>query len=192
MPLRKEHTSEEITRFLGAIDQALEGPEALVIIGGSAAILHHKIDRATADIDTFSSHSKELEEAIESAKNSTGLDISITYTGVADAPVNYEERLTEIVEIQFSNLSIFVPEQHDWLLMKAARADARDLEAAKMVHQRSPFDAALLLERFLDEFRSFIIGEPVLIEMRYLATVDAVFGSTAAKEHQARLKTSKK
>jgi len=50
------HSSEEIVRFLEAVDEVLVNPESLLVIGGAAAVLHYKIDRATEDIDTFRTH----------------------------------------------------------------------------------------------------------------------------------------
>jgi len=105
--------------------------------------------------------------------------------GVAQAPYNYEDRVIRVDEERFQTLCVFVPEPHDWLLMKIARGEDRDVQAAKLVHQENAFDPDLLLKRFLSEFQKIGVAViPGRIEDQYLLMVDALFGVSVAEQRE--------
>jgi hypothetical protein len=60
----------------------------------------------THDIDIFNDLN-EVESAYEKAKAKTGLDISLSKAAVANAPYNFEKRLTTYSEIPLKNNSYF-------------------------------------------------------------------------------------
>lgn len=47
----RRHDSDELLRFLQAVDERLERPAQLIVIGGAAAALAYGAQRATSDID---------------------------------------------------------------------------------------------------------------------------------------------
>lgn len=49
----KTFLREQLERFLEAIDAALAEPVEVIVIGGTAAVLHYGVKRATHDIDTW-------------------------------------------------------------------------------------------------------------------------------------------
>jgi hypothetical protein len=53
---------------------------------------------------------------------------------------------------------VMVPERHDLVLMKVLRGDEHDLQAIEAIHERSPLDLSILVERFRDEMGSTIIA----------------------------------
>jgi hypothetical protein len=50
-----------------------------------------------------------------------------------------------------------VPEKHDLVLMKVLRGDEHDLQAIEAIHQRSPLDLGVLLDRYQGEMGAAII-----------------------------------
>jgi len=62
-----------------------------------------------------------VKQAYEKAKKDTGLDIPLSQAGVADAPYNFEDRLTTYDEIPMQKLVVRIPEIHDLILMKGIR-----------------------------------------------------------------------
>lgn len=163
---------DELERFLEAVDQALAQPVAVIVIGGTAAALHYGVTRATHDIDTWTTVRGDLAAAAERARVSTGLDIPVTQSGVADAPHDFESRLERVLP-RLDRLRVWVPEKHDLALMKAMRAYEHDLQAIEEIHAHAPLDLDTLIGRFQDEMTP--IGDPARIRGNILAVVERLF-----------------
>lgn len=163
---------DELERFLEAVDQVLAQPLDVIVIGGTAAALHYGVTRATHDIDTWTTVQRDLAAAAERARVSTGLDIPVTQSGVADAPYDFESRLERVLP-HFDRLRVLVPEKHDLALMKAIRGYEHDLQAIGEIHAYSPLDLDTLIGRFQDEMTP--IGDPVRIRGNILAVVERLF-----------------
>ena len=142
------------------------------MIGGTAAALHYGVTRATHDIDTWTIVQDDLAAAAERARVSTGLDIPVTQSGVADAPFDFESRLERVLP-HLDRLRVFVPEKHDLALMKAIRGYEHDLQAIAEIHAHSPLDPETLIRRFQDEMAP--IGDPARIRGNILAVVERLF-----------------
>src|SRR5712671_3276603 len=91
----KAFAGKELARFLTAIDEHLEKPFRLEVIGAAAAILAFKINRGTFDIDSTNDVRK-IEKACQAARHTTGLDIPVQTVGIYDGPYEYESRLTRM------------------------------------------------------------------------------------------------
>lgn len=167
---------DELEQFLVAVDQALTHPVDVIVIGGTAAALHYGVTRRTHDIDTWTAVQEDLAVAVEKARASTGLDVPVAHSGVADAPHDFESRLERILP-HLERLRLFVPEKHDLVLMKAIRGYEHDLEAALQMHAHSPLDLETLVGRFQDEMTP--IGDPVRIRGNFLHLVDSLFPEAA-------------
>jgi hypothetical protein len=163
---------DELERFLEAVDRALAQPVEVIVIGGTAAALHYGVTRATHDIDTWTTVQGDLAAAAERARASTGLDIPVTQSGVADAPHNFESRLERVLP-RLDRLRVWVPEKHDLALMKAIRGYEHDLQAIAEIHAHSPLDLNTLVGRFQDEMTP--IGDPARIRGNMLAVVERLF-----------------
>ena len=83
------YTPQELRTLLEGVDAALKHEARVVIIGGAAAALEYGVATGTRDIDTWSSVQKDLADAVERARRSTGLDVPFARSGVADGPHDF-------------------------------------------------------------------------------------------------------
>lgn len=182
----RRFVGSEIKTFLKAVDANLAAPFRVVVIGGAAASLAFQSDRGTRDIDTINDSSP-IRKAIEAAARATGLQIPVSPAGVWDGPYEYEDRLRRVRIRGLKRLQVFVPEVHDWVLMKSMRADERDLQAVKDVASRKKLDRRLLCDRFTTEM-THVMGAPKRIEGNFLAMIEYVFGVQAADDAERRIR----
>jgi len=168
----RTYLKAELERFLQAVDAALEGPVDVILIGGAAAALHYGATRPTRDIDTWNAIHVELSRAAGSARSSTGLEVPLQQSGVADAPSEFETRLERVLA-GLRQLTVFVPERHDLVLMKAVRAYEHDLEVIGEIHAGFPLDLETLVVRWETEMSP--IGDPLRVRGNFLAVVERVF-----------------
>jgi hypothetical protein len=176
----------ELERFLIEIDRALTTPGRVVVIGGAAAILQYRATRSTVDIDTYSAGPAGLEDAIRAAWVTTGLEISVQYAAVADAPFNYEDRLVRLASPRLERLEVMVPERHDLALMKVTRGEERDLVVLDEMHALEPFDLETLVTRYLDEL-THAMQDPRILRQKFLLFTQRLFGSKVADKTRDRI-----
>ena len=129
------HPPHELEHFVEAIDAALTEPASILVIGGAAAALAYGATRPTDDIDTFHPLTPVVQRAVEAAQRSTGLNISVSFAAVADAPYDFEDRLVPIRGLRLNRLTIVVPERHDLVLMKTLRGYQHDVEVIEQIHR---------------------------------------------------------
>ncbi len=168
----------EIERFLRAVDKALERRVTIIVIGGGAAALKYRIDDPTTDIDTFNSLGADLRRAIEAAREATGLPMPFEQSRVADGPYGFEDRLLRALP-SLMRLTVLVPERHDLALMKTVRGDQADFAKLQAIHERTPFDLSVLLQRYEAEM-SHVVIDPRRLRGNFLALVESLFPEAAA------------
>lgn len=164
---------EEVRRFLEAVDRALRQPAEVIVIGGSAAALRYGVTRATEDIDTWLSLSQDLVVAADQARQTTGLDIPLSFSAVADAPYEFESRL-EVGLPGLQRLRVLVPERHDLVLMKTMRAEEKDLLAIAEMHRVEALDLLLLLDRYQAEM-DHVITDPRRLRWNMLSMANRLY-----------------
>ena len=167
----------EIERFLRAVDKALKRRATIIVIGGGAAALKYRIDDPTTDIDTFNALGADLRRAIEAAREATGLPMPFEQSRVADGPCDFEDRLLRALP-SLMRLSVVVPERHDLALMKTVRGDQADFAKLQAIHERTPFDLSVLLQRYEEEMSHVVIG-PRRLRGNFLALVESLFPEAA-------------
>lgn len=182
----QRHSSEELLRFLEAVDRHLEAPERIVMIGGAAAALAYGARRATIDIDLITTLSPELERAIARAGSEAGTAVPVSFVGVWDGPYDYERRLEGLHPRRWERLRVLVPEKHDLALMKTVRAYEHDVEVIEEIHARNPLQLQVLVERYRDEM-SHVTADPATLRTSLLLVIDALFGQDAAERVEAQL-----
>jgi hypothetical protein len=168
----------EIERFLRAVDKALKRPATIIVIGGGAAALRYRIDDPTTDIDTFNVLGADLRRAIEAAREATGLPMPFAQSGVADGPYDFEDRLLRVLP-SLRRLTVLVPDRHDLALMKTVRGDQADFAKLQAIHERTPFDLSVLLQRYEAEMGHVVI-DPGRLRGNFLALVESLFPEAAA------------
>jgi hypothetical protein len=172
--LTRAFGANEIRTFLRAVDRYLTRRTRIEIIGGSAAALAHGATSTTADVDTFTPTTAELEEAVARATQDTGLKLPLLQAGVADVPINYEDRLERHLP-ELEKLEVWVLEKHDLALSKALRWHEPDAQQMREIRDCVGLSCELLIERFRDEM-SHVMGSPARVRMNFLAMIEDLFG----------------
>jgi len=167
------YTPTELRRYLAAMDQALERPTEVVVIGGAAAAIEYGVASGTRDIDTWTRVHEALAVAADRARQTTKLGVPFAQSGVADGPHDFESRLERTLP-RLRRLQVMVPEKHDLVLMKVLRGDEHDLQAIEAIHERSPLDPSILVGRFQDEMGATIIARGRL-KGQFLTMIERLF-----------------
>ena len=181
----RRFTASELVAFLSAIDEALVRPVEVIVIGGTAAAVHHGVRRTTQDVDTWSTVGAELAEAIVRAREKTGLRVPFSQSGVADAPYDFETRLERAMP-RLCRLIIKVPEKHDLVLMKTVRCYEHDVETIVELHAQTPLDLETLVSRYEREMGAAII-DPTRLRGNFLTVIERLFPEALA-DIERRLK----
>lgn len=187
----ERYPSDDIRRFLRAVDARLNRRCVVIIIGGSGAGLAYATDLRTHDIDTYNRVPAYLAAAAQKARVDTGLDIPITHSAVADLPYDFENRLEQPTIGRLRHLEVWVPEKHDLVLSKTLRGYEHDLDAVAEIHRRHTLDAELLVDRYIDEM-GHAIGEKSRLDCNLFAMLARVFGDDVAKRAERRLAETKR
>lgn len=181
----RRFTTTECQDFLRRIDAELDAACEIVLIGGGAVALKFKGTHATTDLDLWSvSEVKTTRggfwEAVERARDSVDEPVPVQKATIAEPPWSFEERLTPVVLAGLTRLRVLVPEAHDLVLMKVARAEAHDLEAIEDIHRASPLSLDTLIDRY-KETTSQVVGSLASHRLNFLAAVARLFGDAAAQ-----------
>ena len=175
MTVRKDYSREELVHFFDTLDECLDEPARIVLVGGSAVILAYGVTTTTVDIDTYSTSTAALESAIRRTCERTGMAPPVTRAGVAQAPERYEERLVRH-PTKGHLLELCVLEKHDLAISKALRADERDRQHLMALHENDPLDFDTLVARFQDEMLPVYVGDQAPIIDYFLWVIEELFG----------------
>ncbi len=149
---------DDLSRFLEALDEALDGPAKLTVIGGSALVLGFGGTAATSDIDTYDSRPDRIEEAAEAARAKTGLAIPLEDSTIAQLPHGFDRRLMRVLP-NLKKLEIYVLERYDLAASKLVRGNEHDRQQLAQLHQLAPLELPTLLARFRELMHDFV-GSP--------------------------------
>ncbi len=184
----KRFTREELRSFLKAVDKHAPRNSRMVIIGGAAAMLSFGAVGGTIDIDT-ANNVLDLHQACEAARKQSGLPIPLGFASVFDAPCEYESRLTRLALPGLRKLRVFVPERHDWALMKVVRFEDKDLEHIKAASRSVGLDLKTFEERFLTEMTH--IEPRARLTINFLAMIEELYGEDEAARLQEAIRSHK-
>lgn len=139
--------------FLVALDALLDEPIHLDCIGGFAVVMGYGLRRSTNDLDYRTlrpfSHIRYLQEiAGPQSALARKYGLHLQYTAVDSIPENYEDRLTELLAGQFTNLRLFIPDPYDLILSKLCRNIERDREDVEFLASTMQLDVDVLRERY--------------------------------------------
>ena len=168
------HSSEDLRRFLAALDSHLTARAEMVVIGGCAIALGYGVEQTTNDVDTFETDLTHIGAAAEKARAETGLDIPVGNSTVADLPYHFEDRLQQILT-ELRCLQVFVPERHDLALSKIIRAVEHDFQAIDELHALQPLDFDTFLTRYLHEM-DHVVADMNILKQKFLICVSSLFG----------------
>lgn len=184
------YQTEQIRRFLAAVDKHLRAPARLVIIGGGAALLQHGAKSPTRDIDAFEGDMAAVKKAAALAEAEIGYAVPLGRAAVADLPLNYETRQQRPMP-QLKRLDVLVPDQYDLTLSKLVRAHQADLAVCKEMHEAKPLDATTLVKRYLDEM-SHAIGRLADRDQNLVAAIEFIWDAANADAAQRRIDAHRK
>lgn len=182
----RKFSTEEFSGFLRKVDEELTAPCTIVLIGGGAVGLKYKGTHATADLDLWSVSERGFWDAVKRANERATTKIPVQQVPIAEPPWSFEDRLI-MLELGLSKLSVLVPEVHDLVLMKVARAEAHDLDAIEDLHRASPLRFDTLVERYL-ETRPQVVGSKEMHRLNFLTAIERLFGAASADEADRRTK----
>lgn len=185
-----QFVNEEIRAFLLAVDAHIERPFRMDLIGEAVAVLSFNVQSGTEDLDAIT-NIQPIEEAINAAKKDTGLDVGVETTCVYDGPYYYETRMRRVFVPGLTKLQIFVPEKHDWALMKIARLLEKDIEDIIEVSETMGFSKRIFLKRFLEEM-PYGTGRLGDLVFQFLAMMKELFGSDEAETMEVAVRRHKK
>lgn len=164
----------------------------ILLIGGGAIALGYGAAYGTVDIDTMEAEARFLQAwAAVSARTSKPLP-ALHEVAVADAPINFEDRLQRIQVLRpgsqekMACLQIDVPERHDLAMMKIVRGEERDSVGLSALHEAQPLDPARLIELYRTEMKH-IVGNMKDFRLKFLHIFSVLFGKKAAEQLAPRL-----
>src|SRR5690606_4155247 len=178
-----------LIELLQRIDKELEASAKLYIIGGSAACLAYDSKLGTKDIDTW-----EKEQNIENAykkviKKFPHLKIPLNPACVNINSPEMQNRFLPYEITGLKNLKVFVPEPEDLFLLKAQRADEKDLEDLAQLASQQKLNEKTLLQRFSQELLPLYFGDNEVLKNNYLICIEEIFGEVIADKHFKKLKS---
>jgi len=169
----KRFGREELLSFLRAVDANLGRRTEVVVIGGAVAVIQYGLATGTHDIDTWTTVPLDLENAAARARVSTGYEVPLRHSGVADGPCDFESRLEQALP-ELQRLVVTTPERHDLALMKISRGVEHDMEAIEAVHRQAPLDLDILVTRYVEEMGAVII-DPIRLRGQFLSMIERLF-----------------
>jgi hypothetical protein len=144
--------------FFTEIDKSLEEELALHCLGGFVMTILYGLDRPTADVDVLPVGSNAATDSliVLAGQGSTlhkKYRVYLQVVGVAQVPVNYEDRLTEMFPGTFNHLRLFALDPYDLALSKLERNTQRDRDDVKHLARFVPLDLNMLQQRYREELR---------------------------------------
>lgn len=149
---------EPYKSFFTEIDASLEEELALHCLGGFVITVLYGLDRPTADVDVLPLGSSAVIEFLiglagQGSQLHKKYKLYLQVVGVAQVPINYEDRLREMFPGSFNRLRLFALDPYDLALSKLERNTQRDRDDAKHLARMVPFDLDVLQERYVKELR---------------------------------------
>ena len=164
--------------FFREIDNSLEEELALHCLGGFVMTMLYDMDRPTADVDVLPLGSNSATESLIGwAGAGSGLHkkygVYLQIVGVAQTPLNYEDRLAEMFAKTFNRLRLFALDPYDLALTKIERNTQRDRDDVKHLARTVPFDLNVLKERYEKELRPDL-GNPRREDLTLKLWIEAI------------------
>ena len=164
--------------FFTEIDNSLEEELPLHCLGGFVMTMLYGLDRPTADVDVLPVGSNAATESLirlagEGSALHKKYGVYLQVVGVAPIPLNYEDRLTEMLAKTFSHLRLFALDPYDLALSKIERNTQRDRDDVKHLARTVPLDLDILKARYEKELRPDL-GNPEREDLTLNLWIDAI------------------
>jgi len=144
--------------FFTEIDNSLHEELVLHCLGGFVMTMLYGLDRPTADVDVLPLGVNSATESLmrlagEGSALHKKWGVYLQMVGVAQIPLNYEERLTEMFARTFNHLRLFALDPYDLALSKIERNTQRDRDDVKHLARSLPLDLKVPRRRNLTASR---------------------------------------
>lgn len=164
--------------FFTEIDNSLEEEIVLHCLGGVCNDNALRLDRPTADVDVLPAGSN---AATESLIGLAGLGSTLhkkfrvyfQVVGVAQVPINYEDRVMEMFANTFKHLRLFALDPYDLALSKIERNTQRDRDDVKHLARAVHLELDVLKERYQKELRPNL-GNPEREDLTLKLWIEAI------------------
>ena len=176
----KRFAPEQLRRFLEVVDGHLDQSAEITLIGGSALAIGYGVGRATNDIDTYESELRAVEHAAHLARATTGLQIPIANSTVAQVPAGAEDRRRRVLK-SLTRLVVFVVDPHDLAASKLLRGNEHDRAQLAELHSLEPLFQDVLVARFADLLIDYV-GDPTEPRWALVHFVEETWGELAGLE----------
>lgn len=184
---RRRFADRHFVELLRRIDDELDAPATVIVIGGAALSLVAVPDLVTEDLDVMSTRQAHFWAAVDRARSKMEDPPPVQAVSIAQPPYHYEDRLQRFRGTKLKNLVVLVPELHDLALMKVARGDEKDLQMLEALHKLHRLSLAKLILAY-DDSRTQVIGDPRAFRWQFLALVARLFGPAKADELDRELR----
>jgi hypothetical protein len=173
-----ESLPEPWLSFLRELDSAVGEEVRLDCMGGFAITMVYGFSRSTGDLDVLEIAPGEIGRSLfELGKQGGPLHkkylIYLDHVGVAHAPEDYEDRLTEIFPGVFKHLRLLALDPYDLALSKLERNIQRDRDDVKYPARTIPLDLEVLKERYQKELR-WQLGNPEREDLTLRLWIEAI------------------
>jgi hypothetical protein len=147
-------------------------------IGGFVVTQLFGLGRATADIDVVELVPRDVGQTLMelgSQKSALHLKyrIYLDRVTVARIPENYEDRLTEMFSGAYRFLHLMALDPYDLALSKLERNRRKDRDDVRFLARITPFDLAVLRDRYATELR-WQLGVPEREDLTLALWIDAI------------------
>jgi hypothetical protein len=147
-------------------------------MGGFVVTMVYGFSRPTADLDVLeiaptAAGRSLLELGMQGSLLHKKYKIYLDRVGVAKAPENYEDRLTEIFPGVFKHLRLLALNPYDLALSKLERNIQRDRDDVKHLAKTVPLDLEVLKERYQKELR-WQLGNPEREDLTLRLWIEAI------------------
>ncbi len=150
-----------------------------MLIGGAALSLGYRSTHATADMDLWAPSRGPFWTAVEKVKKRAPTSVPIERATIAEPPYHFEDRLVPLKLRGLVHLTVQVPEAHDLVLLKAARAEAHDLDAIEDIHRAQPLSLDMLVDRYRETVPQ-VMRPKSRFKLKFLAVIARLFGEEQA------------
>lgn len=153
-------------------------PVGLDCIGGFVVTQLFGLGRATADIDVVELVPRDAGQTLmELGSRGSALhskyQVYLDRVTVAKVPENYEDRLTEMFPGAYPHLRIMALDPYDLALSKLERNSQKDRDDVRFLARITPFDLAILRDRYATELR-WQLGVPEREDLTVELWIDAI------------------
>ncbi len=175
---QRETIPEPWFSFLKELDNLAATTVRLDCIGGFVVTMLYGLSRPTADVDVLEIAPQSVaaafgQVAMEGGELHEKYGIYLDRVSVAQAPYEYESRLTEMFPGAFQRLHLMALDPYDLALTKLERNIERDRNDIRYLARTVPFDLALLRERYLTEQRPYL-GNPTREDLTLQLWMEAI------------------